>query len=731
MGSRAAFLFLLFGYCGAVICATTVTAGSCGPPVILQSPKEARKQLVLRTLISAIEAGGDCPTAGALGSQFKVEGETVTRWAEAALTPDQITHWNAHAKKKKVLTYQKMPAKREAVVRQVRAIVVMPEEDRPRLTMSTLAATHGVEETALRRWLNADLTQDEMALWQKNLKRRPPRIDPEFAARKKTEVLAKARAALAKPFDVNDYTTHQDIADECEVSARTVSSWLETLLSEEERKEWESRRHKFRWAISAKVRAERRTEAVLVLGVEVEKQISLRRTDPKYVLSTNAELAEKYEVTPRHISLRLSEALNPDDIAYRAHILAQQGQTKSIAELSAETLRRRELICAQVQKEHAEIEAGEREHYSSNEELAELFESSTAVVARATKYLSAPLLRTRAHRQWAKGKDKRYLPYREQKRRIQERIRAEIDEVVAGRSQKISNNQELADELGVVSPWVISVLASDILTDDEMALRSRLGKRISRTEYRNTEEEVIARVREEIEAIRNDPQALFTTSSELGIEFGLMNQTVNRWLRLAFTPEDLELRRERIDLERNRRRHETVRNGVGATVWNGLAYDSMMEAASSELLQKYAGLTAEEGSTVHVRVGRLEYDFKVGDTLVEFHPIVLVYPHGDFRSADEYGEYVSELETLEGEEKAAFREMTKAWLLERYADARAANHAIDEQELRLEVVASVEELHNFIQIETGSPTLPEVKPFRSEFNRILRQLKETKTQQTP
>jgi hypothetical protein len=54
-----------------------------------------------------------------------------------------------------------------------------------------------------------------------------------------------------------------------------------------------------------------------------------------------------------------------------------------------------------------------------------------------------------------------------------------------------------------------------------------------------------------------------------------------------------------------------------------LSFESLSEYACAKLLEKYTGWKGCEGVSFQIPIGRAVFDFRVGDTLVEYHPISL------------------------------------------------------------------------------------------------------------
>jgi hypothetical protein len=54
-----------------------------------------------------------------------------------------------------------------------------------------------------------------------------------------------------------------------------------------------------------------------------------------------------------------------------------------------------------------------------------------------------------------------------------------------------------------------------------------------------------------------------------------------------------------------------------------IKFDSASEYACACLLEKYTKWEAHPGATLQIPIGRCSYDFLIGNTLVEYHPISL------------------------------------------------------------------------------------------------------------
>lgn len=173
----------------------------------------------------------------------------------------------------------------------------------------------------------------------------------------------------------------------------------------------------------------------------------------------------------------------------------------------------------------------------------------------------------------------------------------------------------------------------------------------------------------------------------------------------------------------------------GAHWHRGIRFASRSEAACGMLLERFVpGFGLEEHRTFQVPV--YDYakgttktiDFLVNGVYVEFHPPRFWREgkrYGDFKNAKEYFDYRRELKSLgTPEEKRAFREETKRFLTERYAEERrriAARFSGDPQ-TELIVVTSAESLYEQVIRRFGSG-YPSKKEFVREFDAIVAEVK--------
>lgn len=720
----AAFVLSASGsVCGAT--GEAVQATQKCPFIAFTGKLAAKKTALIQKLRQSLAESGPCPTRDALAKEFTLDPGTVQRCTEEALSPEEMEAWQQRATPAKGKKPLRKPDKRAVAVARVRHHLAV-ESSGPVTGVEVLARELSVDDGTIRRWLRAELTADEYARWQKSPKRRPSRKPDDRAA-----VLARAQEYLSNPdLDQVPYLSRENIADELGVFRTTVGSWLQEDLSPEELERWAKRETAYKIGRANEVRRERHDNAAQSLALDVRRELQMAAEDADFHLSTNGELAEKQGVTPRQITVRLSEALTPSEIADREARLQRQGQTNSVADLAEARRLRHEQIRRRIQNEYRQILNGKREYFSTNDELGVMFESSATDVDKAVKHLPLRLQRRRAELANVRVHEIKSAHQAERRKRISDFVKDEMRRFHAGEITDFSSYPDLNNRFGG-SPSFISLIIRDSLSAEDVALRARHLRKNGREHYRNIEEELIGQVRKEVADARIDPKALMSTSEELAEQNGIMDSTVRRWLRNALSEEDQALRNDRVAAEQRRRAHERLREGLLGVPWEGVTYDSMAEAVTSEILSRHVeGFIPVDGDSVHVTVGRLEYDFKIGNMLLEFHPIVLVYPRGDFSSEEEYGQFYNEAMEFQPDERKVYRALVAEDLERRYTAKRNDNPALQSgvPPLEVVVVTSVERLYRFLarpEIPKTSP-LPPLETFRTEFGRIERQVKEAR-----
>lgn len=109
--------------------------------------------------------------------------------------------------------------------------------------------------------------------------------------------------------------------------------------------------------------------------------------------------------------------------------------------------------------------------------------------------------------------------------------------------------------------------------------------------------------------------------------------------------------------EVHRRKMGTLRKRRNV-LFEGQHYDSTDEAVCAEFFkQLLPGWESKEGLTYQIEVGFRSFDFRIGDILLEYHPILIFWSQsglGDFSSEGEYKDYLKRLSVLELEEERRF-----------------------------------------------------------------------------
>ncbi|MCB0310835.1 MAG: hypothetical protein KDD42_06355 [Bdellovibrionales bacterium] len=178
----------------------------------------------------------------------------------------------------------------------------------------------------------------------------------------------------------------------------------------------------------------------------------------------------------------------------------------------------------------------------------------------------------------------------------------------------------------------------------------------------------------------------------------------------------------------------TVDHRRGHIVHDGRHFDSRSEAAVAAMLERYIdGFRLERGRSYQIPVKTdsngnvLTVDFKVGDTLMEYHPAwlkVIGAQRGGFANYKEYAQYRRELEALpRGEAREDYKAEVREKLVERYYQHRRhiLNQHPEYRDKPLVVVTSAEDLYNTIIRPFGKQNLPSQEQFLRKFDEVLRQ----------
>ena len=98
-----------------------------------------------------------------------------------------------------------------------------------------------------------------------------------------------------------------------------------------------------------------------------------------------------------------------------------------------------------------------------------------------------------------------------------------------------------------------------------------------------------------------------------------------------------------------------------------IRFESLSEYACAKLLEEYTNWRAHTGATFQIPVGRTVFDFRIEDTLVEYHPISL---RREFLT-DALGSIMSAAHRLSRADKLQLMEAISKELAAQYAKRRA------------------------------------------------------------
>lgn len=152
-----------------------------------------------------------------------------------------------------------------------------------------------------------------------------------------------------------------------------------------------------------------------------------------------------------------------------------------------------------------------------------------------------------------------------------------------------------------------------------------------------------------------------------------------------------------------------------------IKFDSASEYACASLLEKYTKWEAYPGATLQIPVGRCVFDFKVGNTLVEYHPISLKH---EFLT-DALHEILSVARFVSKDKKADLLEAIAGEFRAQYIKRRgqtAAAHPVY-QHCDVLCVFSPEEFVDRVLRPHASKPIGTTTDLCLEFRKLLRSLK--------
>ncbi len=147
-----------------------------------------------------------------------------------------------------------------------------------------------------------------------------------------------------------------------------------------------------------------------------------------------------------------------------------------------------------------------------------------------------------------------------------------------------------------------------------------------------------------------------------------------------------------------------------------LTFQSLSEYACAKMLEKYAGWKGIEGATFQISVGRAVYDFRIGDTFVEYHPISL---RREFIT-DALKSIMSVANRLPRRDKLQLMEGMTEELKAQYAKRRGQTLAAHPTYSRMELVCvhSAEDFIEKVVIHGVDVNQPDIKRAIAEYKKL-------------
>lgn len=149
-----------------------------------------------------------------------------------------------------------------------------------------------------------------------------------------------------------------------------------------------------------------------------------------------------------------------------------------------------------------------------------------------------------------------------------------------------------------------------------------------------------------------------------------------------------------------------------------IQFDSASEYACAFLLEKYTPWQAHPGATLQIPIGRCTFDFLIGNTLVEYHPISLKH---EFLTGALH-EILSVARFVTKEKKAELLEAIAGEFKAQYAKRRgqvAAAHPVY-QHCNVVCVFSPEEFIDVVLKRHANQPIQSTKDLCLEFRRLIR-----------
>jgi hypothetical protein len=342
----------------------------------------------------------------------------------------------------------------------------------------------------------------------------------------------------------------------------------------------------------------------------------------------------------------------------------------------------------------------------------------------------------------------------------------EISGVRIGSLKEFRSDEELAKRYGV-RPVTVSRTLRDELSEPEWTHREyMLSRQGILGQHQNS---VVAYARAELEAFDKGELASLSSEEQLAKMFNISSDLVKqrfrepnsglslverKYRRYVFRnqfpdgPAASALRNvnvmylkeaiERRSLEKSGRKDQSSeQSGIEAiqsrpsrsVVYNGHRHDSYEEAVCGVLLEKYIpGFKLREGDTFQVPLaGGKRADFRVGTTIVEWHPVLMFKTKegvGSFADFNELKEYQAIKSKLTDSKARLFEAETKRKLADRYYQARKEDiDSTPNQRGRELVVADTAKAFYHAVVARFGRDIPSEQKFLREFNKVKTRVK--------
>lgn len=155
-----------------------------------------------------------------------------------------------------------------------------------------------------------------------------------------------------------------------------------------------------------------------------------------------------------------------------------------------------------------------------------------------------------------------------------------------------------------------------------------------------------------------------------------------------------------------------------------LIFHSLSEFACAKMLEKYARWEAIQGATFQIKIGNTSFDFLIGNTLVEYHPISLKHEF----SKDNLSEILSAMHKMKKSNRDKIFAALKNEFATQYTKRRrqVAAASVNHANLNVLCVFSPEEFIQKVIFRFSSPRLANrtcTKNLVAEFKQMQKEAK--------